>query len=266
MYRTIDAAFWTDPKVRDFRPNERLFFLYLITNPHTHISGIYYLPWLIAEHETGLPAKVLNAAADTLSRVGVTLFDRPKELVWVVNMFSFQGSGQKNTLSAAYHLAEDIHNSFLTEHFIKRYPAVAEPYKNRVSEFSTPNPIYLIPNTESKDRGESAAVAAAQPALTFGEFQRCRLTQEQYDKLNVKLNGQLRNYIDRYDRWLDEQSPQVQKKRKAYNTILNWYERDVRDFKSSAKRPKETAPPLAGPDLAMQQFYEMEAEERKRKP
>ena len=54
MYRTVDARFWSDPKVRRWGPDERLLFLYLITNPHTHLSGLYYLPWALVPVESGL--------------------------------------------------------------------------------------------------------------------------------------------------------------------------------------------------------------------
>jgi hypothetical protein len=133
VYRTIDASFWTDPKMKRANPESRLLFLYLITNPHTHVSGLYYLPWLIAEHETGLSKKQLDSAADTLSNLGVCRFDRANELVWVVKMFAYQGRGLKNTLSAAHHLNKDLHNSFLINEFVIQYPDVGKHVENRVS-------------------------------------------------------------------------------------------------------------------------------------
>ncbi len=141
MYRTIDAAIWSDQKVRKLNPSERLLFIYFITNPHTHVSGIYYLPDLIAQHETGLTAKQLSSGSDTLSRLGFCRFDPLNELVWVVKMFRYQGNGQKNTLSAAHHLSKDIHNSFLISEFLVVYPEVAPFIKNTVSVDATPNPI-----------------------------------------------------------------------------------------------------------------------------
>jgi hypothetical protein len=138
MYRTIDAAFWTDSKVRRLDVSGRLLFLYLITNPHTHVSGLYYLPQLIAQHETGMTAKQFKYTSDTLSSFGFCRFDRPNELVWVVKMFRFQGKGEKNTLSAARHLSQDVHNSFLINEFLEAYPEVKPHIKNRVSGFGTP--------------------------------------------------------------------------------------------------------------------------------
>ena len=40
--RVVDTQFWTDDKVVDnFTPDDKLFFLYLLTNPHTSQLGIY---------------------------------------------------------------------------------------------------------------------------------------------------------------------------------------------------------------------------------
>lgn len=42
LYRTISMSFWTDAKVvDDFTPEDRYFYLYLFTNPHTNLCGCY---------------------------------------------------------------------------------------------------------------------------------------------------------------------------------------------------------------------------------
>lgn len=42
MYRNISMSFWTDSKiVDDFTPEDRYFYLYLFTNPHTNLCGCY---------------------------------------------------------------------------------------------------------------------------------------------------------------------------------------------------------------------------------
>lgn len=40
--RVVDTQFWNDDKVVDcFSPEDKLFMLYLMTNPHTTQLGIY---------------------------------------------------------------------------------------------------------------------------------------------------------------------------------------------------------------------------------
>lgn len=164
MYRTIDASLWTDQKIRKLKPIDRLVFLYLITNPHTHVSGLYYLPNLIAQHETGLSANQLKSAENTLSEMGFCQFDPANELVWVLKMFRYQGKGKKNTLSAAHHIQKDIHNSFLINRFLRAYPEVREAIKIPYPDFAvdaTPENGERIP--ENGERiSDRAAFAAKQ--------------------------------------------------------------------------------------------------------
>lgn len=144
MYRTIDASFWTDLKVRGSLSSfARYLFLYYVTNPHTHVSGLYYLPDVMAQHETGLSAKALYINQNALLAGGFCVFDREHQLVWVRKMMRHQGKGEKNTLSAVHHISRDLHNSFLICEFLKEYPEVAKRLGNRVftSETSVPLPI-----------------------------------------------------------------------------------------------------------------------------
>ena len=94
MYRTIETSLWNDPKVRALPPNAKLLFIYLITNVHAHVSGLYYLPSLFIAHETGL--KGIDALWDTLSIPCLALKDDKNEVVWVVNMLRYQGAGGKS--------------------------------------------------------------------------------------------------------------------------------------------------------------------------
>lgn len=52
LFRTVKSAFWEDEKVIDeFSPEDRYFFLYLLTNPHSTQLGIYkFVPRIAAFH------------------------------------------------------------------------------------------------------------------------------------------------------------------------------------------------------------------------
>lgn len=52
--RVVDVGFWTDDKVVDmFSPEDKLFMLYLLTNPHTSQLGIYQINKKNIAFETG---------------------------------------------------------------------------------------------------------------------------------------------------------------------------------------------------------------------
>lgn len=139
----------------------RFLLLYLITNPHTHVSGIYYLPQASIIHETGLANRALDTLRYTLSEIGFCAFDRERELVWVKNMMRYQGRGEKNLRSAAHHLVEDLHESPLIGEFIQSYPEVkafiSDTVLDRLSKFGTPDSRSLIPDPDQDQEKKHAA-------------------------------------------------------------------------------------------------------------
>lgn len=151
MYRTIEAAFWTDRTVkRTLTPNEKFVYVYLRTNSHTHASGLYYLPFLLAQDETGLSAPALRSARSGLEEKGLCKFDEANELVWVRPMFETQGYGRKKLMvSAAHHIQNDIRNSFLVNGFLEQYPLVREHLK-AVSADTIPN--FAIPEQSTREQ------------------------------------------------------------------------------------------------------------------
>lgn len=54
IYRTVSLSFWTDSKVTDdFTPEDKYFYLYLFTNPHTNLAGCYEISIRQMAYETG---------------------------------------------------------------------------------------------------------------------------------------------------------------------------------------------------------------------
>lgn len=119
MNRMVCTKFWTDSKVKQLSLTEKAVFLYLITNPHTHLCGLYYLPLSLATEEIGVPIKwpaILKRFAD----LELAYYDDEQRLVWVCKMFGYQGRGENIYKSVAKHL-QSFHPSFLINSFIDLY-------------------------------------------------------------------------------------------------------------------------------------------------
>jgi hypothetical protein len=122
-YRIIEESLWTDPEVRALSPGDKFLFLYLITNPHTHYSGIYYLPFPTIEFETGLSKKAISMGLESLRHGMMIHIEEEKSLVFVKNMFKHQMKhGNKvnmvKGLGAHFKL---LHNSRLINEFLDIY-------------------------------------------------------------------------------------------------------------------------------------------------
>lgn len=65
VFRNVKTSFWTDDKVvNDFSPEDKLFFLYLLTNPHTTQLGIYPFVPKIAAFELGYSVEAVKVLMD----------------------------------------------------------------------------------------------------------------------------------------------------------------------------------------------------------
>lgn len=138
MYRSIEAKFWTDPKIRELSPAHKLLFLYLITNGHSHVSGIYYMPKVLIQHETGISLSEIDKGIDTLSKLYLCLYDQDTEVVWVRHMLRYQHHGEKILLAVAIQL-DSLHNCPLIRAFLDEYEDLSIPYQYPID---TRAPVY----------------------------------------------------------------------------------------------------------------------------
>lgn len=62
QFRYVYTNFWEDPKVSEnFTPEDKLFFLYLLTNPHTTQCGIYRITKKLIAFEMGYSMESINS-------------------------------------------------------------------------------------------------------------------------------------------------------------------------------------------------------------
>ncbi|EPE60858.1 dnaD and phage-associated domain protein [Exiguobacterium sp. S17] len=65
VYRTVQTDFWKDPKImEEFTPEDKLFYLYLLTNPNTTQCGIYGITKKEMAFQLGYSPETVNALMD----------------------------------------------------------------------------------------------------------------------------------------------------------------------------------------------------------
>ncbi len=100
--RYINTSFWSDPFIIDLTPDEKLLFLYFLTNERTNISGIYELSLRIASFETGISE----------DRIGEILLKFENKIlhfnnfIIIKNFYKHQQRNPKITSGIAYYLKE----------------------------------------------------------------------------------------------------------------------------------------------------------------
>ena len=89
-YRTLRMTFWNDPYVEELGPEGRLFYLYLITCPHTNNLGFLEVSRRRMAYETGLSEEVLLRLLSEAEAAGKIVADGA--CLWLVNFVKHQAS------------------------------------------------------------------------------------------------------------------------------------------------------------------------------
>lgn len=91
--RYIQTRFWSDPFIQEMDNVNKLFYLYLLTNEHTSISGVYELSIKTMEFESGIPEKQIRKAMDSLSKTKKAYFFN--NFVFITNFIKNQANNPK---------------------------------------------------------------------------------------------------------------------------------------------------------------------------
>ncbi|MBT9164689.1 MAG: hypothetical protein DDT23_00693 [candidate division WS2 bacterium] len=140
MFKQIHHTFWTDPKVKKLSVQEKLLFLYLITNPHSHYSGIYYLPLSLIQEETGLAKKDIQSIMNIFVKDDFIRYDKENNIIWVKNMLKYQLTtkySETQIKGIANHLGE-LHNSTLLIPYLTYYDTLSIPYRYPINTLPIP--------------------------------------------------------------------------------------------------------------------------------
>ena len=85
--RVVSTDFWTDPKVTDmFSPEDKYFMLYLLTNPHASLLGIYPFGIKVASFETGYSPEAIKVLLDRFEhKYRVVMYSHETQEIAVLN-------------------------------------------------------------------------------------------------------------------------------------------------------------------------------------
>ena len=115
VYRTVHLSFWTDPKVDDeFTPEDKYFYLYLLTNPHTNICGCYELSEKQCSRETGYNTETISRLLDRFQKVhDVIRYDSKTKEVLILNWHKYNWTTSDKLMKSVSETAAYIKS----EHF-----------------------------------------------------------------------------------------------------------------------------------------------------
>lgn len=132
-YRTISSGFWNDPYTEELTPQEKLFYLYLFSCPHTNNAGILHVSPRKMAFETGI-----NSVKPLIKKLcdDGKLVER-EGYYWVVNFIKHQSSTSPKIIQS---IAKALKSApvALADMVLKRYNTLSIPYEYPINTPTIP--------------------------------------------------------------------------------------------------------------------------------
>jgi DnaD/phage-associated family protein len=145
-YRQVHVEFWQDGFVLDLTPEEKYFYIYLMTNSKTSQCGIYELPKRIIETETGYNRETVDKLLKRfIDYEKIQYDDRTKEIM-LVNWIKYNSIKSPKTIACIKKELTVIKN----KEFLYRFYAICKGYGYPID---TPY-IYLGEEEEQEEEEE----------------------------------------------------------------------------------------------------------------
>lgn len=150
IFRNVHLSFWTDPKVQDdFTPEDRYFYLYLLTNPHTNLVGCYEISIKQMSDETGYTRDCIERLIRRLSEChNVIRYSNITKELLVINWHKYNWTESETQKRAIYSQASKIKDSTFRELISD---SLCIRYGSGMDTTDTDTDIYNVIKEDNKD-------------------------------------------------------------------------------------------------------------------
>ena len=121
IYRNVSLSFWEDIKiVDDFTPEDKYFYLYLLTNPHTNLLGCYQISFKQMTNETGYNKDTIEKLIDRMvSKHKVIEFDFETNEVFIKKWYKYNWTRSDKLLKNVEKSIQYIKSDIFKENMLK---------------------------------------------------------------------------------------------------------------------------------------------------
>jgi hypothetical protein len=99
IFRKIHTTFWTDPFVENLTQEQKLFYLYLISNTKTKQCGIYEISKKYMSYETGFTIPQVNELINYFVGIGKIFYSESTNEVAISNWWKYNWSESPKTIA-----------------------------------------------------------------------------------------------------------------------------------------------------------------------
>lgn len=140
-HRFVHVAFWQDAFVLDLTPEEKYFYLYLMTNSKTSQVGIYELPKRVVELETGYHRETVDKLLQRFIDYGKIKYCEETKEIMLVNWIKHNWNSSKNVLTHVANILEEVKNKDFVSEYLEQAEnsGVARVEIDKISPLQAPS-------------------------------------------------------------------------------------------------------------------------------
>ena len=175
LYRTIQTSFWSDTKIaEDFTPEDRYFYLYLFSNPHTNLCGCYEVGKRQIAYEIGYSTEAVERLLERFSDIHrVIAYDKETKEILILKWYKYNWTRSPDYRKALLKSIEGVKNPHFKEYLMNIYDGA-----NTIS-------------TPSSDGGGTSNTITNTNTITNSNTNKAKKHFE-----NEELNEAFKNYIE----------------------------------------------------------------------
>lgn len=99
IYRQVHTTFWQDDFVLDLTPEEKYFYLYLMTNSKTNQSGCYEISKRVMQFETGYNLETVEKLLERFIQYGKIEYNDTNKEVFLINWSKYNWTTSPKVLT-----------------------------------------------------------------------------------------------------------------------------------------------------------------------
>lgn len=213
-------SFWTDPKIEEeFTPEDKYFYLYLLTNPYTNIAGCYEIGYKQMARGTGYNEDTVKRLIERLRKVHQVIdYNEQNKEILLINWHRYNWSRSDNLLTGVTATINKIKTPEFADYLRELCDGVERVYRGSTDPIQTSVPVTVtdtVPVNKNKKK-------------KYGEYQHVLLTDSEYEKLKEKFPKTYEDKIREMDEAIELKG---YKYKSHYLAILKWAKEDKADEK-----------------------------------
>lgn len=159
IYRTVQMSFWTDTKiVDDFTPEDKYFYLYLFTNPHTNLCGSYEISKNQISIELGYTKEVVERLINRFKNIHCVIdYDENTKEIIIFNWYKYNWTKSDKLKIALLKEIKQVKNKDFKKYLMEKLngiDTVSIPYQYGMDTTVTVTDTVTNTNTITNNKGE----------------------------------------------------------------------------------------------------------------